>query len=201
MNRKEYSAGAVKFSFWFLEFKKTVGLLASGKTIKDIKAINVEENLFNASSADRAKLIMNCTTKRIDDMGMDSQLCSLFVNADLNTQKLICLIAVMVSDTLFFDFVYSIIREKIILGTNSYSESDIREFWRTKQQESEKVSGFTDATLKRLASTYKAYLSDSGITSKTTDIKEIYAPIFDDDLVKWLESHDLQPVIAALNGR
>lgn len=32
MNRKPYSAGAVKFSFWFIEFRKTVQLLAEGKS-------------------------------------------------------------------------------------------------------------------------------------------------------------------------
>ena len=31
MNRKPYSAGAVKFSFWFIEFRKTVQLLAEGE--------------------------------------------------------------------------------------------------------------------------------------------------------------------------
>ena len=37
MNRKPYSAGAVKFSFWFIEFRKTVQLLAEGKSFSEIK--------------------------------------------------------------------------------------------------------------------------------------------------------------------
>lgn len=32
MKRKEYSAGAVKMSFWFIEFRKVVQLLHDGKT-------------------------------------------------------------------------------------------------------------------------------------------------------------------------
>ena len=32
MNRKEYSAGAVKHSFWFMEFRKVVSLRAEGKS-------------------------------------------------------------------------------------------------------------------------------------------------------------------------
>lgn len=31
MKRKEYSAGAVKMSFWFIEFRKVVQLLHDGK--------------------------------------------------------------------------------------------------------------------------------------------------------------------------
>ena len=40
MNRKEYSAGAVKHSFWFMEFRKVVSLLAEGKTFDEIKQLN-----------------------------------------------------------------------------------------------------------------------------------------------------------------
>lgn len=37
MNRREYSAGAVKFSFWFMEFKAVVKLLSEGMTLDEIK--------------------------------------------------------------------------------------------------------------------------------------------------------------------
>ena len=43
MERKPYSAGAVKFSFWFMEFRKTVQLLNEGKRFVDIKKLNEEE--------------------------------------------------------------------------------------------------------------------------------------------------------------
>ena len=39
MERKPYSAGAVKFSFWFMEFRKTVQLLSEGKSFADIKKL------------------------------------------------------------------------------------------------------------------------------------------------------------------
>ena len=44
MERKPYSAGAVKFSFWFMEFRKTVQLLSEGKSFADIKKLNEEKN-------------------------------------------------------------------------------------------------------------------------------------------------------------
>ena len=48
MNRREYSAGAVKFSFWFMEFKTVVKLLSEGMTLDEIKEKNQNENLFGA---------------------------------------------------------------------------------------------------------------------------------------------------------
>ena len=38
MERKEYSAGAVKLSFWFIEFSKVVELLHEGKNAENIIA-------------------------------------------------------------------------------------------------------------------------------------------------------------------
>ena len=42
MNRKEYSAGAVKHSFWFMEFRKVVSLRLEGKTWEEIKRLTSE---------------------------------------------------------------------------------------------------------------------------------------------------------------
>ena len=51
MERKPYSAGAVKFSFWFMEFRKTVQLLGEGKSFADIKKLNEETNIDKTTSA------------------------------------------------------------------------------------------------------------------------------------------------------
>jgi hypothetical protein len=47
MKRKEYSAGMVKLSFWFAEFRKVIELLSNGKTLPEIKQMNVQENIFS----------------------------------------------------------------------------------------------------------------------------------------------------------
>ena len=57
MERKPYSAGAVKFSFWFMEFRKTVQLLSEGKSFADIKKLNEETNIYGAPTKLRAKQI------------------------------------------------------------------------------------------------------------------------------------------------
>ena len=39
MERKEYSAGAVELSYWFIEFRKVVELLHEGKNAEQIKSL------------------------------------------------------------------------------------------------------------------------------------------------------------------
>lgn len=127
MVRKEYSAGAVKLSFWFLEFKKAVQLFYEGKTKEDIKQLSINDNIFATSTKERAKQISLTVTARIQSL--DESFYTLFLNGDAATQKLFNLAAVMASDTLFFDFMYEIIRDKFILGDDKLTDSDIRIFF------------------------------------------------------------------------
>ena len=64
MERKEYSAGAVKLSFWFIEFRKVVELLHEGKNAEQIKSLALNENLFAAPTTLRANQIYHTVTGR-----------------------------------------------------------------------------------------------------------------------------------------
>lgn len=112
MERKPYSAGAVKFSFWFMEFRKTVQLLSEGKSFADIKKLNEETNIYGAPTKLRAQQIYSTVTARIKTL--DESFYPIFLSSDLATQKLFVLTAALLHDTLFFDFVYEVVREKMI---------------------------------------------------------------------------------------
>ena len=129
MERKEYSAGAVKLSFWFVEFRKVVGgLLSEGKSTDQIKDLAMNENLFAAPTALRSiKFIIPLQAALNLWTGLHP---SFHAQRQLATQKLFALIAAMAYDTLFFDFVYEVIREKMILGTYELADSDVRVFQR-----------------------------------------------------------------------
>ena len=53
MERKEYSAGAVKLSFWFVEFRKVVQLLHDEKTMDEVKALAERLEVINLQFARR----------------------------------------------------------------------------------------------------------------------------------------------------
>jgi hypothetical protein len=198
MKRKEYSAGAVKLSFWFMEFRKVVRLLLDGMSMDEIKVLNRNENIFAAPTALRANQIFNTVSARVKSL--DESFYSLFVESDLATQKLFALIAVMASDTLFFDFVYEVIREKMIIGSFELSDKDIRIFFNNKQQQNEKVAGWTDATLVRLGRCYKTMLYEAGVIDKAKNERRILKPILDPIMQCWLEEHDMDVFIKILTG-
>lgn len=198
MERKEYSAGAVKLSFWFMEFRKVVELRGEGKTYEDIKQLSQEENLFATSTPARAKQICSTVTTRVQSL--DDSFYPVFSESDLSTQKLFNLAAVMASDTLFFDFVYEVVREKMIIGSNELADSDVRIFFKDKQQQNEKVAEWTDATLIRLGRCYKTMLYEAGITDKAKETRKIFRPILDPMFERWLNEHDMGVLVKALTG-
>ena len=198
MERKEYSAGAVKMSFWFVEFRKVVHLLDEGKSMDEVKQLALNKNLFAAPTILRANQIFSTVSRRIK--ALDESFIPVFMTGDLATQKLVALIAAMAYDTLFFDFVYEVIREKLMLGSNELKDSDVRVFFKDKQQQNEKVAAWTDATLVRLGRCYKTMLYEAGVIDKAKSARKIFRPILDPELTRWLEKNDMAIYIKALTG-
>ena len=88
-----YSAGLMSQSFWFIEFKKVVKLISNGKSDEEIKSICIEENLFGAAKEYRAKRMCGYILNRAKKL--DQTMIDLFLNSDLNTQKIINLITIL----------------------------------------------------------------------------------------------------------
>lgn len=200
MKRNEYSAGAVKFSFWFMEFRKVVQLMNNGMTLKDIETKNKEENIFGAPTDARAKQIFGKVKKRIQ--ALDPSFVPIFINSDAPTQKMFCLAATLADDTLFFDFMFEVVREKMIIGSNELSDADYRIFFKNKAEQNEKVAGFYDNTLTRLGLSYKTHLFEAGLLddNQGAEVRKILKPVLDPMLRNWLLDYGYEPIEKALEG-
>ena len=200
MKRNKYSAGAVKFSFWFMEFRKEVQLLAQGKSFEEIKTLSEDENIFGAATPARGAIIYSTATARIKALG--ESFYYLFLDSDVSTQKMFALAGAMAHDTLFFDFMYETFREKLIIGNNELSDADMRIFFKDKQAQDEKVAGFTDATIQKLQSSYKTHLFEAGLLDdrNRSTVRKINKPILDPVLKHWLETQGFGQIAKALEG-
>jgi len=198
MKRNEYSAGAVKVCFWFSEFRKVVTLLNEGNSMETVRDLNQRENIFLAPTPLRANQIFSTVSARVNSL--DSSFYPLFLESNLATQKLFALIGAMAYDTLFFDFVYEVIREKMIIGTNELPDSDVRVFFKDKQIQDEKVAGWTDATLNRLGQCYRTMLYEAGVIDKSKNVRKIFKPILTPELHRWLDEQGMKIFINALTG-
>ena len=198
MERKEYSASAVKHLFWFSEFRKVVQLLAEGCTLDDVRQKNKAENLFGSPTERRATQIFNVVAARIQSL--DPSFYPVFVRSELSSQKLFALVAAMAYDTLFFDLLYEVVREKIIIGSNELLDSDLRIFLSGKQQQDEKAAKWTPETCAKLCVVYKSMLYDAGLTDKAKGTRKIFVPILEHELEDWLQANGLSVMVEALTG-
>ena len=198
MANMEYSAGLMSQSFWFLEFKKAVRLRKDGLDYDEIKKKCVEENLFGAAKEYRALRMAGYIITRIK--AMDDTLVDLFCSSDLATQKLINLITILETDRLYFEFVYEVYREKVILGAEALEDTDVNVFFTQKETQSELIAGWKDSTKRHLRSCYLNFMTDANLLTVIDKKKTITPPILDIALERYLKSEQEEIMVKALTG-
>ena len=198
MIEENYSAGLISQSFWFVEIKKIIRLISEGKTEEDIKKLCIDENLFGASKEYRAKRMYGYILNRVKKM--DHSLIELFLSSDLSTQKIINLILILRSDRLFFEFLFEVYREKIILGIPAIEDADVNIFFNSKEVQSDDIANWTDGTKRRLRSVYFNYLTDANLLSDIDKKKTISPPILDIALERYLEACGDGAIVKAITG-
>ena len=85
-------------------------------TTADIRRESLDKNIFNASSTSRSKEIAQAVTRRIN--AVDSAYLSFFVGRNTESQQLLCIVMVMLTDHTFLEFMDSVYREKLIQQDN-----------------------------------------------------------------------------------
>lgn len=198
MTSAKYSATLTSQSFWFVEFKRIVKLLDSGKTEEEIKSLCLKENLLCASTEYRAKRIYAYIWNRVRQL--DQTMIKIFVQSDLLTQKIINLICILKTDRLFFEFLYEVYREKAILGFEKIEDADISIFFSGKEIQNEEIAFWTDETKKKLCNVYKNYMVNANLLLVKDNEKRITLPILDSTLERYLKSHEENTLIKALTG-
>ena len=164
---EKYSAGLMSQSFWFVEFKKIVLLRQSGVEYDEIKRQCIEDNLFGAVNPYREQRMSGYLISRLK--ALDDEIVEIFVNSDASIQKVINLIAVMNTNRLFYEFVYEVYRNKLILGEEEIGLKDVNIFFAQKEAQNEDFACWKESTKKRLRALFLNFLIEA-------------------DLVKWTDS-------------
>lgn len=194
----EYSAASVKFLLWFVETRETLKLLME-HDIEEVRNIVVENNVYQQKSQGRLISEFGCIKKRI--MAMPEDLQQFMVNTDVNSAKIVALVAAMAADRLLFEFIYEIYREEVRLGGEELKESDINIFFKNKIDQSDVIAGWTDATIKKLKQTYTKFLIEAGLVTKiSTSEKRINKPYIDPELRNILMNNKMELYLYALTG-
>ena len=198
MAKDVYSAGLMSQSFWFHEFKKAVKLMKDGLSFDEIKKKCLEENLFGAAKEYRALRMAGYIVNRLKVM--DDTMVDLFLTSDLATQKLINLITILKQDLLFFEFIYEVYREKVILGSETLDDMDVKSFFTKKEAQSDLILGWKESTKNHLRSNYTNFMTEANLLTVIEKDKRITPPVLDIALERYLIATGDDTIVRALTG-
>ena len=194
----EYSAGNVSNLLWFVETRETARLLSNG-TMEKVAEKIVKDNLYQQKDIKRAKRQFNVIKKRL--LAIPDSLVRLITSSDINTAKLIVFIGCMATDRLLFELVYEVYRDKLFMGEDVLTDADLNIFFKNKQEQSDKVAGMSEASIKKLKQTYCKYMFETGLlTGKVTE-RRIVKPYIEQEIRNELQNNSMGQYFAALTGQ
>ena len=199
MSEKLYSAGIMAQAFWFNELRQFLNLVKDGFDIDVIKKVVIDENLFGAPNEYRAKRMYGYISNRASVIEEDLR--NLFFSSDLATQKLINLIAVIRRDRLFFEFLYEVYREKIIVGEGTLEIADGKAFFNHKESQDASFAEWKDTTKRRVQSAYYNFMTEANLLrSKGQKNYIITPPLMDIALERYLQANGETAIVKAITG-
>ena len=194
----KYSAGLASTSFWFIESKKIAEFILEGYSKKEIMEMALNENIFQVERDSRIKQIVNGVYKRLSSFPED--ILEYFITVDVNSARVFVLISILKNDKLFFEFMYEVFRENILIGDLTLNNKDFDIFFDNKSFQSKIVENWTDDTVARLKRGYRNMLSEAGILDISKKEKIIMVPFVDFTLQKLLIDNNLGPYLYAITG-
>ena len=143
-----YSAGLTSKLFWLQESRKTAGYILDGYSKADIRKIAWEENIYQVKAEYRAYEVLNGTYRRVS--ALPDAVLRAFTTCDVETAKILNLIAILMDSRLFFEFLHEVYDEKLRLGEKEITDRDLNVFFSDKALQSDVVAGWTDTAVRKL---------------------------------------------------
>lgn len=150
--------------FLFHEFKKGCELYTEGKSLKEIYDLGMQDNYFDAMNIKRRQRYASNICKRLKVL--DPYIIKSIVDNRSEVSRLLALYSLMKTDALFFEFMYEVYQQKLVLRQEYIEPSEMLAFIREKSMESEIVANWSDATVKRLLGGYRNSMVEGGVASK-----------------------------------
>ena len=198
MLKMEYSAGNVSNLLWFVEMRETAKLLQT-MDMKEVADKVVKENLYQQKSENRAKREFGCIKKRLS--ALPTKLVEEMIRADINTAKLIALVAAMSTDLLLFELVYEVYRIKLNMDEDSLKDADLNMFFNRKIEQSEEIASWSESAIKKLKQTYCKYMQEAGLLQEpANNERKITKPYIDWELRNILIDYNMEKYLYALTG-
>jgi len=194
----EYKSTIKSRPFLFKETKKAAYLINKGFKDFEIKDKAKNDNIFQVNTETRRSEIASIVLQRLK--AIDDFLIEKIVNGEIGTSKQVVIYAIMKTDRLFFEFMYEVFREKMLLRDFTLQDKDFNIFFERKKEQSERVASWTDYTFYKLKQVYIRILFEAGFIKDQKKDREIVKPIIEEDVAYHLKEIGDTKYLNALMG-
>jgi hypothetical protein len=198
VNKQEYKSTIKSRPFLYLETKKVADLMDQGLNTFEIREKAIHENIFQVKTETRKKEIASITISRLKDL--DDFLVGRIAHGDSETSKMLVLYSIMKTDRLFFEFMYEVFREKLILKETLLKDRDFHRFFDSKKQQSDKIASWNDYTFYKLKQVYIRILHEAGLIKNQKGDREINRIYFDYEVREYMKNIGDQIYIEIVAG-
>jgi len=195
----QYLANLTGEPYLYFELKQVAKLTLAGLSPVEIRAKIKDDNLFQSATNKCIDKLLSATLKRV--AVLDEMMLNILVNGSLHTSKLVALIAILKTNRLFLEFIEEVYLEKVRLGEQELEPKDFRIFFNNKAEQSSKVAGWQEYTLKKLSQVYSKILFEASLINNTHK-KMLTPPTLEEELLVHLRKiGDHRLIIAMTGGR
>ncbi|GAA5818043.1 MAG: putative protein [Methanobrevibacter sp. CfCl-M3] len=195
----KYSSGLVWKPFLFLESKKTAHYILERNNRKKIVEIAIKKNIYQVKTDNRSKTIANICVTRLNSL--PKIIVKDILSKDVKTSKILVLISIMKTDKLFFEFMYEVFRNKVIIGEKFIDKKDLNIFFDNKMIQSDIVASWAESTIQHLKKDYIRVLKNADIVQPEDDKNKIVIPLIDYNVECDIKNNNLSSYLNAITGQ
>jgi len=158
---ERYSASLTREKFLFAETRIVARLIDAGRTDEEIYQQIAEENLFQLPTEKSMRSIARPCIRRLRALG-DAMAVHAIATQNADAARQFTLYAMMRDSRLVAAFMVTVIGEKYRTHDPNFSRSDVRVFFLHLAEQSDQVAGWSESTVKRIASVLMQILVQNG---------------------------------------
>lgn len=194
----KYTAGLTGEIFLFNESRILAGFLARGEDPDTLRARNLTENLIMYKKDSSLKRVSPPIFRRLTTMSPAAL--EIFVGADLESARILLLIAIAKTDRLVRDFIITIYSDKLAVKASKIERSDIERYFESVYTEEPLLRDKSDVTKMKLKQQLLKNMVEAGLVKRQGDSFAITRPNITTRLANQLTADGDAAYLKALGG-
>lgn len=194
----KYSASLTGEPFLFSETRTLSRFLVQGEEIEALSKRNLEDNLIMHKKIGSLKRVSPSIFRRLSAMTPAAQ--QAFADADIESAKIILLVAIAKSDRLVRDFLTNVYADKLAVKSSKIGKSDIERYFESVYMEDPYLRDRSEQTKAKLKQQLMKILAEASLVKKQGTVFLVTRPNMTNKLANQLVANGDAEYIKVLGG-